>query len=440
MTAEKGHISLYELMCEVHRRLDAAFPLPVWVAAEMSELKVNYSGHCYMELVEKGEGERMVRAKCSAVVWRSQWGAISSYFVSATGRELAAGMKVLLRATVIFHEAYGLSLQVSDIDPTYTLGEMERQRQATIARLKEDGVFDMNRMLDMPAVPQRVAVVSSRNAAGYQDFMNELAVSPYRFDVALFDSVMQGAAAEGSVVGALERVAMRAGAFDIVAVIRGGGATSDLAAFDSYRLCSHLAQFPLPVVTGIGHDKDRSVADMVSAVALKTPTAVARWLVDTFSDFGNTLDERLNDLKDLIQTIIADEKEMFLGIGLNIQILSTTFARRVESRIGALETSLPHYAAVALDAIEGGLDSLSGELRQTSTNAVAVAGRRLDDAGAAVAAHDPARILAMGFALVRNSTGQIIKTSAALKSGDIVNITLSKGSVKANIERSYGKK
>lgn len=293
----REHISLVELQLVLKRRIEDATPLPLWVAAEIGEVHTNRSGHCYMELVEKGGDNGVPRAKVSAVVWRSAWGALRPYFVSETGRELAAGMKVLLRVTASYHELYGLSLVVSDIDPLYTLGEQQRQRQETIARLQREGVFDMNRSLDMPFAPQRVAVVSSASAAGYQDFMNELAASGFGFEVTLFDATMQGHGAEDSVIEALEKVA--AGDFDIVVLVRGGGAQSDLAAFDSYRLAGHVAQFPLPVVAGIGHDKDLSVVDMVAAVSLKTPTAVAGWLADRlaqlfarFETLGVLLKER----------------------------------------------------------------------------------------------------------------------------------------------------
>lgn len=248
------------------------------MTAEISELKVNYSGHCYLELVEKGGANHVPKAKISAVIWRSTYGMIASYFGAATGGQtLCAGLKVLVKALVSYHELYGLSLQITDIDPSYTLGDMELPSAGRRSeQLQRDGVFDMNRELPMPAVVQRLAVVSSRNAAGYQDFMKELSSGPYRFEVTLFDAFMQGAESEESIVRALETVADALDDFDAVVLIRGGGSQSDLGSFDSYRLCCHLAQFPLPVIAGIGHDKDRSVADLVAAVSLKTPTAVAR--------------------------------------------------------------------------------------------------------------------------------------------------------------------
>ena len=440
METPHQHISLHDLLADVHRRLDEAFPLPVWVVAEVSELKVNYSGHCYLELIEKSDGERLPRAKCSAVIWRNIWGAIGSYFLSSTGRELGPGMKVLLRASAIFHEVYGFSLQVSDIDPAYTVGEMERQRQATIAHLQQDGVFEMNHTLDLPEVPQRVAVISSRNAAGYQDFMNELSSSPYRFETTLFDAFMQGEAAEASIISALELVAQQAERYDIVVLIRGGGATSDLAAFDSYRLCSHLAQFPLPVVTGIGHDKDQSVADMVAAVALKTPTAVARWLVDSLAEFDASLQEIVEKLGVLVEEILDGEKEMLSAISLNLQILVTTFARRIEARLGLFSASLPRYAEMAAIKLSAHLDTLASGMASALSGTFSAAWRRIENAQAAVVGYDPQRILALGFALVRDGSGRVLKDPASLTAGDKIDVSLAKGGLQATVDQTYGKK
>ena len=245
---ESQHITLRELQRRVKSALEGQFALPLWVSAEISEIKVNYSGHCYLELVEKGGDNGVPTAQARAVVWRSNYPRIAGYFEAETGQRLAAGIKILAKA-----------LQITDIDPSYTLGDMERQRQQTIAQLQQEGVWDMNREAPMPAVVQRVAIVSSANAAGYQDFCKELARSPYRFELTLFDAFMQGEAAEESIIEALCNVAARPEKFDAVVLIRGGGSRSDLNCFNAYRLCAHVAQFPLPVVTGIGHDKDTSV-------------------------------------------------------------------------------------------------------------------------------------------------------------------------------------
>jgi exodeoxyribonuclease VII large subunit len=303
----RKYISLVELQAVVKRSVEAAVPLPLWVAAEIGEIHTNRSGHCYMELVEKGGDNGVPRARVSAVVWRSAWGAIKPYFVSETGSEPAAGMKVLLRVATSYHELYGLSLVVSDIDPVYTLGEQQRQRQETIARLQREGVFDMNSSLEIPSAPQRVAIVSSASAAGYQDFTNEIAGSGFRFDITLFDAVMQGHGAEDSIIEALERVA--GGNFDIVVLVRGGGAQSDLAAFDSYRLAAHVAQFPIPIVAGIGHERDLSIVDMVAAVSLKTPTAVAGWLIDRLAQLFSRIETLGILLRERATAALQREKE-----------------------------------------------------------------------------------------------------------------------------------
>ena len=221
-------LSLDELQTLIRQGIDKAHPLPYWVTAEISEKKVNVSGHCYLELVEKGGANHVPKAKALAVIWRSQYAMIASYFRSATGQELQAGMKVLVKVVVSYHALYGLSLQITDIDPAYTLGDMERQRLETIQKLQEDGVYDMNRELPLPCVMQRIAVVSSPRAAGYQDFMRELSVGPYRFEVTLFEAFMQGNGAEDSIVEALSRAAERYEEFDVLVVIRGGGSQSDI--------------------------------------------------------------------------------------------------------------------------------------------------------------------------------------------------------------------
>ena len=296
---ESQHITLRELQRRVKSALEGQFALPLWVSAEISEIKVNYSGHCYLELVEKGGDNGVPTAQARAVVWRSNYPRIAGYFEAETGQRLAAGIKILAKALVTYHELYGFSLQITDIDPSYTLGDMARQRQQTIAQLQQAGVWDMNRAAPLPAVVQRVAIVSSANAAGYQDFCKELARSAYRFELTLFDAFMQGEAAEESIIEALCNVAARPEKFDAVVLIRGGGSRSDLNCFNAYRLCAHVAQFPLPVVTGIGHDKDTSVADMVAHTALKTPTAVAGWLVERMAETDGWLDCAALQLNDM---------------------------------------------------------------------------------------------------------------------------------------------
>jgi exodeoxyribonuclease VII large subunit len=285
--------TLYELQRIIGAAIEQFLAKPVWVSAEIAEIKVNASGHCYIELVERDETSasgRVAKAQSRAVIWKSHYPRLAAKFEGATGKQLSAAMKILVEVAVSHDPVYGLSLQITDIDPTYTLGDIERQKEITIARLKADGVWDMNRELAVPRVVQRVAVVSSATAAGYQDFMQELIHSPYRIDTELFEATMQGESSEQSIVDALTAIAEREEEFDAVAIIRGGGSTTDLECFNAYLTALCVAQFPLPVVTGIGHDKDVSIVDMVAAVPLKTPTAVAAWICGTAERFDGELE------------------------------------------------------------------------------------------------------------------------------------------------------
>ena len=280
LTSPAESLTLLDLQRMVRTTLEGRFANPLWVSAEISELKVNRSGHCYLNLVEKGATDGAPRAEARAVIWRSAYNGIAAKFEAATGARLTNGIRVLVRVVVTYHEIYVFSLQIIDLDASYTLGDIERRRRETIEQLQRDGVWDMNRELDLPRPTLRIAVVSSATAAGYRDFMNELSRGGYRYSVTLFESLMQGDMAEASVIRALGMIAQREAEFDVVAIIRGGGSVSDLALFDSYLIASHVAQFPLPVITGIGHDKDVSVADMVAHTMCKTPTAVATCLIE----------------------------------------------------------------------------------------------------------------------------------------------------------------
>ncbi len=396
---EREHITLKELQRMVKLTLDERFALPVWVSAEISEIKVNYSGHCYLELVEKGTGDGLPTAQARAVIWRSQFPRISARFESETGQRLAAGIRLLAKVLVSYHELYGFSLQITDIDPSFTLGDLERQRQQTIAQLHEDGVWEMNRALPMPEVVQRVAVVSSAQAAGYQDFCKELAKSPYRFETVLFDAFMQGAAAEDSIVSALCEVAARPERFDVVVMIRGGGSRSDLTCFDSYRLCTYVAQFPLPVLTGIGHDKDTSVADLVAHTALKTPTAVAGWLVDRMADAEGLLDVAALQLHDAVQTMLHDVTVRLERFSGDLRETAATFFTRRSLRLEHLAEGLPMVVRELLERRKKELDAAAGW----------------------VAGYAPERILRLGFAVVRKE-GRACVSAEQVRTGDRLSV------------------
>ena len=414
MATPAQHITLTELQRRIKSAVEGALALPVWVVAEVSELKVNYSGHCYLELVEKSEptrgGTPIPRAQVRAVIWRSQYGMLSSYFEAETGSRLAVGMKIMAKVVVSYHELYGLSLQITDIDASYTLGEVERQRQMTIAQLQRDGVWDMNRSLTLPRPLQRIAVVSSAAAAGYRDFCNELRDGGYAFSLTLFDAVVQGAAAEQSICTALEEVALRQEQFDAVVLIRGGGSASDLSCFNSYRLCSYVAQFPLPVITGIGHDKDTSVADMVAHTPLKTPTAVAAWLTEGMACEMAWLEDAARTLSDM--AIIAVQRERM--------------------RLERMTSDVGRDTMRALDREQAFLKMTAEQLSFAVNRALELQTAFLNMASEVVDARAPEKILKLGFAVVR-CDGHAV-TSAEGLTGREVDIQLATGNITATVK------
>lgn len=285
------HISLCRLHQLVKQHITEAFVQPQWIVAEISELNPNRSGHCYLELIEKSEDNDQIVAKARATIWAFTFKMLKPYFESSTGQTLTRGLKVMVRVTVEFHEVFGMSLNITDIDPTYTLGDMARRRREIIQMLQDQGIAGMNKELVLNAVPQRIAIISSPSAAGYEDFVKQMRshTPQYKTYLKLFPAVMQGNEAEQSIIAALDQIFEYDDFFDAVAIIRGGGSTTDLICFDSYNLAANVAQFPLPVLTGIGHERDESVVDMVAHTRLKTPTAVAAFILSSIDNYHNYL-------------------------------------------------------------------------------------------------------------------------------------------------------
>lgn len=306
--AEK--LTLTELQLIIRDSLYMALPDMYWVVAEISEIKENYAGHCYLELIEKQAGEKNIRSRVRAIIWCKKYNFLKSYFENSSGETLKEGLKILIRVKVEYHELYGLSLIICDIDPAFTVGEMAIRRQQIINQLEEEGVFSMNKELEIPFSLQRIAVISSSNAAGYIDFMNHLTNNDYGygFHVKLFESPMQGAETEKGIIKALDSISLLQDNFDTVVIIRGGGSQVDLSWFDNYNIAYHITQFPLPVFTGIGHDKDMSVSDMVAALALKTPTAVADFIVNHMAEIENRLRIIWNEIMDISRAIIEKNR------------------------------------------------------------------------------------------------------------------------------------
>jgi exodeoxyribonuclease VII large subunit len=305
-------ISLYQLNKLIQESLKAKLNSPFWVKAEIAQAKENYSGHCYLELVEKDSLTDKIIAQSKGTIWAGTYRMLKPYFETTTGRKLTEGLKILICVKVDFHEVYGLSLNISDIDPSYTVGDLALKKAEVIKQLKEEGVFDINHELPFPLVPQRIAVISSQTAAGYTDFIKHLKDNPYnyRFEIKLFPAFMQGDKSEESVVNALELIYEKINQFDVVAIIRGGGSQADLSCFDSYWVSLNVAQFPIPVLTGIGHEQDDSVVDLVANTRLKTPTAVADFLIDSLVEFESSLDNFNSFTIELTRKYITDYKSL----------------------------------------------------------------------------------------------------------------------------------
>lgn len=299
-------LSLHQLHQQIREELEVAFPESYWVVAEVAQVNTDRrKGHCYLTLVDKGDDARQMLAQARATIWSSRFQMLGRYFEEKTGQPLKAGLKILFQATVRFHELYGLSLDIVNIDPNYTIGDLARQRQETLKRLEAEGLMDANKLLELPLVPQRLAVISSATAAGYQDFVHQLQNNSfgYAFHTTLFPATVQGNEAPASVKRAMTLVAKYTDQFDAIVLIRGGGSQTDLSCFDDYAIAAAIGQSPLPVLTGIGHERDESIADLVAHTRLKTPTAVANFLIDCF----RSAEEDMESLYDSISTLSAQQ-------------------------------------------------------------------------------------------------------------------------------------
>jgi exodeoxyribonuclease VII large subunit len=314
------HYSLSELNRMIKQVLQSGLDASYWIVAEIAELRVAAKGHCYLELVDKSEQSEELLAKMRANIWSYSYRSISGHFEAISGQPLRAGLKVLANVQVQFHEVYGISLVIKDIDPNYTLGERMRQKMLTIEALKAEGVFELNKKLPLPMVPQRIAIISAATAAGFGDFMDQLAknVYGYSFHTRLFNAVMQGNQAATSIILALEQIKQLQSYFDLVIIIRGGGSQVDLDCFDERELCAQIATFPLPVITGIGHERDQSIADLVAHTGLKTPTAVAEFLIKGMENYESTVLLWLDRLQDIFESRLIEEERKLQGLNKDL--------------------------------------------------------------------------------------------------------------------------
>ncbi|MDR0811376.1 MAG: exodeoxyribonuclease VII large subunit [Paludibacter sp.] len=314
-------ISLSELSERVTDVIKMNFDSPLWLRAEISELREAANGHCYLELIEKSAGTDEIIAKTKATVWANVYRMLKPYFESSTGETLRAGLKTLVAVTVEFHGVYGFSVNIRDIDPVFTVGEMEARRRQIIRRLEDEGVAEMNRLLAFPALPQRVAIISSPVAAGFGDFMHQIEnnAAKYRFYTKLFPAAMQGERAASSIIAALEQIYAHAELFDVVLIIRGGGATADLSCFDSYELAVNCAQFPLPIVAGIGHQRDVSILDFVAHTSVKTPTATAELLLASMEEAELAATELIQQIAQNVKQVFNRQEQFIVNIKWKIK-------------------------------------------------------------------------------------------------------------------------
>ncbi|AEW20387.1 exodeoxyribonuclease VII, large subunit [Tannerella forsythia 92A2] len=427
-------LSLTQLNRLVKTALDEALPGTYWVRAETSEVRVNAtSGHCYLEFVEKDETTGQLVAKSRGTIWARNFAVLRTYFEQETGQTFISGLKVLVNVSVEYHELYGLSLTVHDIDPSYTLGDMARKRMEVIRRLQEEGVFDLNKELTLAILPQRIAVISSPTAAGYEDFVNQLIHNDYGFPfyVKLFPALMQGEKTEESVIAALDRIYAHRELFDVVVLIRGGGSAADLSSFDSYTLAANCAQFPLPIITGIGHERDDSVVDNVAHTRMKTPTAVAAFLI-------NRMAEQLALLDELRRTVCEATRNQLTVKKTTWQILATRFPVFVTGHLERHRTSL-HTLAARLSSVPQLLEKHTEQLEHAPMHiqkAVSAMLTRHTHELALSEQHiklaSPDHILKRGYTLTLKD-GKIVKHAADLSAGDEISVRFTDGERKGKI-------
>ncbi|MBO4451247.1 MAG: exodeoxyribonuclease VII large subunit [Bacteroidaceae bacterium] len=411
LEAGRGSLSLYELNLRVRSVLEETLSEPVWIQAELSSVSTR-GPHCYLEFVQKAESGNTFIAKARGQIWASKWALIRPYFEQTTGQPLSPGMQVMVQVEVTFHEIYGYALNVIDINPTYTLGDIARRRQEILRQLEEEGIIDLNKELELPVPVQRIAVISAEGAAGWGDFQHQLLNNEYglAYQVQLFTAVMQGERVEPTIIAALNQIAAEQDRWDVVVIIRGGGATSDLTGFDTLALAENVAQFPLPVITGIGHERDDTVLDLVSHTRVKTPTAAAEFLIH----LGVEQLLRIDNLR----TSITDATLQLLHQQMRLE--------RITGRIPSLWELYKTNHLHRLDTAFADLQTLVRTVLDRQRHRLELAIAQLDAA-------DPVRIYRLGYSVVRKE-GRAVRDASTLRPDDEVVITMEQGTAKAVVK------
>ena len=447
MKSEK-RLTLYELNCLVREVIECEMPNEYWVEAELSECREN-RGHCFMELVQFDESRSSRQshsstpvAKASAKCWAQKWALIRPYFERTTGQQLHAGMKVLLKVYPQFHEAFGFSWIVTDIDPTYTLGDMARKRQEIIRQLKEEGVFDLQKELHLPIFCQHIAVISSESAAGYGDFCNQLADNPYgfQFSTQLFPAIMQGEGVEQSIIAALEKIYSSNSKlytlnsnFDCVVIIRGGGATSDMSGFDTLALAENVANFPIPIITGIGHDRDESILDMVSHTRVKTPTAAAALLIEHLKAVLDMLNDSQERLTRHCSSRLYTLHSQLSTLSEAIPRLFSIVRARQEARLDSLYQRLLSIIQRRTVTSQGDIRNLEQRLHASLERRLTSERHHMEVFEEKVKALDPALLLKRGYSITLKE-GKAVRDSQALQKGDEIETRLANGTIRSTVK------
>jgi exodeoxyribonuclease VII large subunit len=387
----ESSITLLELQEKIRYSIESRLEKKYWIRGEISEINYQSNGHCYMDLIDRKADESQISARCQAIIWSTLFRMLRPFFESTTGQQLSKGMQVLVQAQVQYSPLYGLSLIISDIDPSYTVGEQELERQRTIARLREEGMFDMNSTLELAPLPRHLAVISSETAAGYRDFMNHLHQNDYgfKFMTELFPAPVQGNSASAGIIEAMDKVAARACEFDMLLIIRGGGSVQDLICFDDYELAANIAQFPIPVLTGIGHDHDFHIADMVAHKSVKTPTAAADFLIEIFA---------------------AEEQQVLY--------LSGRLFSAIETRVIIETNRLENYRRTLLEGYRSNINNSM---------------HRLDMLQQRILSNNPLTLLKKGYSITLRN-GKRVYSVNDVTSGDNVKVFMDKGILNCKIE------
>lgn len=401
-------LTLSQLNSLVSAEVKNAFPGSYWVLAETSDVRPNKNGHCYLELLEKN-GNSII-AKARGYIWSSTFQLLKPYFEEKTGQAFVSGIKILVRISVEFHPLYGYGLNIVDIDPTYTLGDMQQQRKEILSQLEKDGILNLNKELEMALAPQRIAVISSATAAGYEDFTDHLKKNKYGFVFypVLFPAIMQGEQTEKSIIKALNHIYQYQENFDLVVIIRGGGATSDLLSFDSYELASNCAQFPLPVITGIGHERDDTVLDFVAYHRAKTPTAAADYLTARMSEFYDILTDYQSDIVENVQQILLSNQEYIDKTAYYLPIYVNSIIEKHKSAQLQIKNDIEKSTKQFLQNKRNALQTIESFLKLSS----------------------PEYILSKGYSITLKN-GKALKSASDLEEGNVIETVLSEGRIES---------